>query len=365
MTGMVTGGLDVVEEVSGRGIPAWGYALGGPRVGSAPGASTRGTLWVSLPRASEGIERLLLSIGVFVDHDVRPPISWKLIVDGVSVFREFRPQFQVETDWGVYMKAIYDVKPILSRRVIERETHKIVVIRDAVKPVRIADAVLYARYSSEKGVYSVSYWTGAVALEPGEGYQVNANLGRSMEGRRRAGVIVHSPYHDASFRVIAGGSRPEAAVGEGSHYIEASIPYKGSPVPVYIRYEDPGYRFYPRIAVVSDVFVAEVKAPEPRPRLVVEKVSVTDSRVAIEGYVENVGDDVLEPSMLVVLALGVRLAKKKLPRLEPGGKASFQVEFTIDRLPIRPSRANVRLVWRRLGETRIVSKEISLASGPS
>jgi len=362
---MVTGGLDVVEEVSGRGIPAWGYALGGPRVGSAPGASTRGTLWVSLPRASESVERLLLSIGVFVDHDVRPPISWKLIVDGVSVSREFRPQFQVETDWGVYMKAIYDVKPILSRRVVERESHKIVVIRDAVKPVRMADAVLYARYSSEKGVYSVSYWTGAVALEPGEGYQVNANLGRSMEGKRRAGVIVHSPYHDASFRVIAGGSQPETAVGEGSHYIEASVPYKGSPVPVYIRYEDPGYRFYPRIAVVSDVFVAEVKAPEPRPRLVVERVSVKDSRLVIEGYVENVGDDVLEPPMLVVLALGVRLARKKLPRLEPGGRTGFRVEFAVDRLPIRPSRANVRLVWRRLGETRIVSREVSLPTAPS
>ncbi len=357
---MVSGGLDVVEEASGRGIPAWGYALGGPRVGSGVGASTRGQLWVSLPRAGSKIEYLLLSIGVFVDEEVRIPVSWKLVVDGVSISRELRPQFIVHTDMGVYMKVLYDVKPLLSRRVFERETHKVTVYRDAVRPIRIADVLLYARYSSEKGFYSVSYWTGAVALEPGEGYQVSANLGRSFEGIRKASVIIHSPYHDASFRVIAGGSHPEVAVGEGSHYVETIIPYKGSPVPVYVKYEDPGYKFYPKIGVISDVIVSELKAPVPRPLLKVERVYQEDSNIIVEGYVENRGEEVLEPSMLVVIALGVRLSKVNLQKIMPGERRRFRLKFKVDRLPIRPNKANVRLVWRRLGETRVISEDVSL-----
>ncbi len=352
----------MVEEASGRGIPAWGYALGGPRVGLAPGATTKGSVWLSLPRAGEKIERLLLSVGIFLDEEVRPPISWKLVVDGVSISREFRAQFSVPTDMGVYMKAIYDVKPILSKKVVERETHKITVYRDAARPIRMADVLLYARFKGEKGVYSVSYWTGAVALEPGESYQVNASLGKSFEGARKAGVIIHSPYHDASFEVIAGGSRPEKAVGEGSHYIETLIPYKGSPIPVYVRYENPGYKYYPKIAVVSEIIVSELLAPAPNPKLIVENVECSDDRVRVKGFVENIGDDILEPPMLVVIALGARLARKILPAIPPGDRVHFKVEFDISRLPIRPNRASIRLIWRRLGETRLVSEEARIPS---
>lgn len=363
---MVTGSLEVVEEVQGRGVPAWGYALGGPKVGSGPGASSKGALWLNLPVAGQRVERLLLSIGVFTDRETRPPISWKLVVDGVSVSRELRPQFMVETDDGYYMKAIYDVKPVLAGRVVRQESHKILVFRDAVHPIRIADVLLYARFENEKARYSVSYYTGAVAMEPGDHYKVDANLGRGFGGKRTAGVLVHSPYHDSAFELVAGGSKPERAVGQGAHYIEASFSYTGSPVPVYLKYIDPGFKFYPRIAVLTEVIAAEILAPAPEPRLYIESVEAEGSKITVRGVVENVGDDVLDSTMLVVLALGARLARKTLPPVEPGGKAEFTLEFDVSRLPIRPSRASIRLIWRRLGETRLVSSEVEIpANGPS
>lgn len=357
---MVSGALDRVEEAYGQGIPAWGYALGGPKVGSGPGAVSKGAMWLNLPRAGGSVERLLLSIGVFTDRDIRAPISWKLVVDGVSISREFRPQFIVETDDGYYMKAIYDVKPILASRVVGQESHKILVYRDAVHPIRLADALLYARFKSEKARYAVSYFTGAVSLEPGEHYKVDANIGRGFGGKRTAGVIVHSPYHDSAFELVAGGSRPERAVGQGVHYIQVSVPYKGSPVPVSVKYIDPGYKYYPRIAILTEAIVAELLAPAPEPRLVIGEVEVEDSRVRVRGSVENIGDDVLDSTMIVVLALGARLARRTLPPVEPGGSISFTLEFDVSRLPITPSRASVRLIWRRLGETRLVSREIQI-----
>lgn len=357
---MVSGELDRVEESSGKGIPVWGYALGGPKVGSGPGASVKGALWVSLPRAGERVETLVLSVGVFVDFDVKPPLSWKLVVDGISVSREFRPQFVAETDSGVYLKAVYDVKPILAARVVRQESHKILIFRDAVHPIRVADVFLYSRFASEKASYSVSYWTGAVALEPGDLYKIDANVGRGFGGKRVAGVVVHAPYHDSQFEVIAGGSRVEKVTGQGVHYVEVGVPYRGSPVPVSVRYIDPGYRFFPRIGLISEVVVRELRAPAPEPKLVVDRVETVGDRVRVKGYVENVGDDTLESTMLVVLALGARLARRTLPPLKPGSRADFAVEFDVSRLPVKPSRASLRLIWRRLGETRLIAEDIPI-----
>lgn len=359
---MASAGLDVVEEASGQGVPVWGYALGGPRVGSGPGASVRGTMWVSLPRATGRVERLLLSIGVFTDRETRAPVSWKLAVDGVSVSREFKPHFAVEVDEGYYMKAVYDVKPILAGRVAGRESHKLIVYRDSVHPITLADAFLYARYSSEKARYTVAYRTGAVALKPGDHYRVELGMGRDLGGRRSLGVIVHSPYHDSGFEVVAGGSKPGTAVGRGPHYIEVSVPYKGTPLPVAFKYLDPGFKFYPRTAVLTEVIASELAAPAPNPKLVVESVESRGGRVRVKGYVENGGDDVLDPAMLVVIALGARLERGSLPPVEPGGRAEFTVEFDVSRLPVKPSRATLRLVWRRLGETRHVGEEVEIHS---
>ncbi len=358
---VVSGVLDLVEESSGRGVPSWGYALGGPRVGSSPGAQRRGVVWLSLPRAGRSVESLLLSIGVFVEGRLRPPISWKLAVDGVSVSRELKPQFVVETDQGVYMKAIYDVKPILSRRVLSQEDHRVVVVRDAVHSIRVADVFMYARFANEKARYSVSYRTGAVALEPGEVYKVDANLGTHLGGERRAGVIVHSPYHDAVLELVAGGSRPEATVGQGSFFVEARVPYRGSPIPVSVKYRDPGYRFYPRVAVVSEAIVYEVVAPEPRPRLVVSGVErVDESRVRVRGYVENEGGEELVDAMIVAIAVGVRLARRRIRRVGPGERVEYDLLLDLSRLPIRPSRASVRLIWRSLGKTRLEAVEVGV-----
>ena len=356
----MNGSLEVVVEEAGRGVPVWGYALGEVRVGSAPGAQRRGAMWVPLPRAGEKVERLYLSIGLLLPPDRRVPLRWKLSVDNVSIAREFKPQFAVETDRGVYYKAVYDVKPVLARRIVEREDHKVLIIHDALHPITVMDVFLFGVYGSERASYSVAYRTGAVALQPGEVYKADMNVGYSFGGQRKAGLIIHSPGADAEFEVVAGGSRPGIATGQGSHYVEVVVPYKGSPVPFSVKYRETPYTFYPKTAIVTEMVAGEIQAPTPRPMLVVEKARREGRTIIVEGHVDNQGDGDLENAQIVAIALGVPLARRRVQTIPAGGRLDFRLRLDASRLPLEPRRVSVRLIWRLLGRTRLEVVDLDL-----
>jgi len=347
------GGLEPLEDgVAGRGVPVWGYSAPSVSLGTAPGSRRRAVSWITLPRAEGRVEAAYLSVGVLIERGERFPVSWKMSVDGVSISREFKPQFTVDTDYGVYGRAIYDVKPVLARRLAEREDHKIFMARDAYRPIRVVDVFFYARYQLEGASYEASYHTGAAALEPGESVSVYANLGRSIGGGRKAAVTVYSPSHQARLRVVAGGSQPVEVAGLGGYLAEVRVPYKGSPVPVSVVYETPREPFYPKTAIVSDVVVAEVLAPEPKPRVAVESVERSGSRLRIRLRIENEGEGQLSNALLVAIALGTQLARSRIERLEPGGAREVEVTVDTSRIPVSVRRVQLRLVWRHLGAPR-------------
>jgi len=357
------GGLEPVEDgVAGRGVPVWGYSAPSISLGTAPGSRRRAVAWLTLPRAEGRVEAAYLSVGVLIEKGERFPVSWKMAVDGVSISREFKPQFTVDTDYGVYGRAIYDVRPVLARKLAEREDHKIFVARDAYRPVRVVDVFLYARYAVEGASYESSYHTGAAALEPGESVSVYANLGRSLGGGRKAAVTLYSPSHQARLRVVAGGSQPVEVAGLGGYLAEVTVPYRGSPVPVSVVYETPREPFYPKTAIVSDVVVAEVLAPEPRPEVEVEEVERLDSRLRVRLRVENRGDGVLANALLVAIALGTQLARARIERLEPGSAREVEITLDTSKIPVALRRVQVRLVWRHLGAPRNLILDVEVPS---
>jgi len=354
------GTLDVVYEDSGKGVPVWGHSLGDLTVGSAPGAQTRGALWVPLPRAGNRVRAVYLSIGVVTPRDLRVPLRWRLAVDSTSIAREFRPQLSIDTDHGVYHKAIYDIRPVMARKIMEKDDHRVLVIYDALHPIRIVDVFMFGVFENEDASYSVSYRSGAVALAPGEVYKADMSIGQSFGGARKAGVIIHSPNPDAVVEVVAGGSRPYIVEGSGSYYAEVQVPYKGSPVPFSVKYRLPPGAASPKIVIATEMVASEVKAPSPSPVLHVESAKRSGKIILVEGWVENRGDGPLEGSQLIAIALGVQLARKRLPRVEPGGRMQFRLRLDASRLPLEPKRVSIRLIWRQLGKTRLEMEEVEL-----
>jgi len=292
------------ERVQGEGVPVWGYSFPDVSLGTAPGSRRRAVAWITLPRMPGSIEAAYLAVGVVAERGERFPVSWKLAVDGVNVAREFKPQLTVETDFGVYGRAIYDVKPLLSRRLAERDDHKIFLARDIYRPVRVVDVFLYARYRVDGARYASSYYTGAAGLEPGEMLNLYFDIGRSFEGRRTATVLLHLPSYQAKARIVAGGSEPLIVSGGNGQLASISIPYKGTPIPLSIVYERPTTIFYPKTMIVSDVIVSEILYPEPRPRLEVDEVKATGEIITVRGRIINEGEGDLLGALLVAIAVG-------------------------------------------------------------
>ena len=358
------GALEPVEEaVRGKGVPVWGYSFPrGLRLGTAPDSRRRGHTWIILPRAESRVEAAYLSIGVVLGEGARLPLSWKLAVDGVNIAREFKPQFVVETDSGVYAKAVYDVRPVLASRLAEREEHRVFLARDAYHPIEVVDVFLFARYEGPYE-YSTSYLTGAVKLEPGEVYQVSARLPQVPEGSRSAGIMIHSPSHLAEFEIVIGGSRPFRAGGGDSTFLEVPFAYRGSPVPLSIRYVKPSVPFYPKHAIVADTIIVDLAAPAPRPRIVIESVAEEEGVVVVKGRVVNEGEGDMHDTLLEVSAMTVLVHRERLGTLEPGGERDFEVRVPVARLPVKPSRVQVRISWVHMARRETVAEDVPITRG--
>ncbi len=347
---MVNGKIVELARGQGEGYVSYTSEYSGAQLGSSPGSVRRTfmSLFLARPEGSEP-RSALLALGVRA-REARSPFRWKVTIDGATVTREFKPQFQAEIDRGVYMKAVYDVKPLLARRLTERTSHRLVALYDSYQPISLADASLIAAFSGD-GRYTYSYHTGAVSLEPGEQVKVDANLGGWI-GHRTAIVTLHLPSASSVVRIIAGGSEPVEVAGPGFKRVRVRIPYKGGMVPVAVKYLDPGEKFYPRIAVVSDVLVYDQVYPEPRLRVKVTGLEEENGKVRLSGVVENTGMGPASRPMIIVLGMGIRLASRQLEdMIAPGESREFTLEASLDKAPVRPSTLTVRVVWSSLGRT--------------
>ncbi len=342
------GKLVEIGRGRGEGYVSYTSEALGVQLGSAPGSVKRAFMSLFLPRPEgEKPQQALLSLGVRASTVLRP-FRWKVVVDGATVTREFKPQFVSKTDNGVYMKAVYDVRPLLSRRIMERVSHRMIAFYDSFQPVTLADASMMAVFGG-RGMYSYSYHIGAVSLEPGDSVKVDANLGGAI-GERVAVVSLHIPSSSSRISIVAGGSEPVEVSGPGYRRVRVKVPYKGGLIPVAIRYHDTGERFYPKIVVLSEVIVHDVSYPEPRLKIEISEVSEEGDKVVIKGVVENRGEGVAVKPIVVVLGLGIRLATQSLgDQMEPGSQREFQIEADLSKTPVRPSSLTVRIVWNSLG----------------
>ncbi len=356
------GVLAEVHRSYGTGFPSFDAQYAGINLGSGPGARKRGGIPLVIPRPEDSeCEVALLSVGVR-SRGATIPFRWRLAVDGSTISREFKPQFKVEADESMYYRAVYDAKPLLYSKLIATVDHRLQVIYDGFQPIILSDASLLAVFRHEKSRYSVSYHTGAQSLAPGDVIKVDANIGNSFGGDRIALVSMYIPSPHAILEVIAGGSEPLKVEGPGYKSVRVRIPYKGYMVPVAIRYKESNIKFYPKTAIITDIVVVETLYPEPRLRLYVDNVDVTDDKVTISGYIENTGNDWARRALLVVLGMGVQLAKMSIDDIEPGGKREFTSTVSISRLPVRPPKLSTRIIWSSMGETMFDEVIIKLYS---
>ena len=353
--------IEVVRE-SGNGYAFVEMRQANINLGTVPGARKYGYSSLRLPRPSNArVKASYLSVGVMAGGKYAWGAPVRLKIDGSTVAREYKPQFAVEVDEGFYYKAVYDVTPLVSRKLLEKSEHRLGAFYEQLRPLRLSDACLLAIFESDKGVYNISYHTGAVSLQPGEVFKVNALLPKRLEGARKALIGVHIPSSRSNVKLAAGGSDPVVVSGPGFVVASIEVPYKGSEVPVAVVYEKPETSVYPKTVVVTDVTVIESIYPKPDPRVTIENVRLEGEEANIEGTVTNEGDETAQDLKVLITSLGVKIAENNIGDLEPGKSGKFSLKFSRKQAP----RLAIRVEWTHLGlkDSKIIDIQHSSITG--
>ena len=352
------GSLDLLLQERGSGLPVIETAVGREPLGSAPGASTRVSLGFNVPPAPGRLAKALLTLGLEASRELRPPIRMKIALSRGGVTREFKPQFRVELDDTIYYKAVYDVKPIMVRRVAKTSFHSLDIVYDLVHPVFFRDASLILVFEVEGAKYAVSFLTGAKVLEPGEVTVEYPPFYEYFGGSRTAGMIIHSPYADSSFQIVVAGTQGPEIRGQGGFHVVVPFTYRGSLVPVSVKYNDAPYKFYPRRAVLTDVYLTEVKTPPVGMSVEVSEHKVENGKLRVRAVIKNTGEDALKRVVVSLVSIGGQLAARRLREVPPGQSVEVRLTADLSRLPVPPSKIVLSVsaysMGRRLEESSVI-----------
>ncbi len=357
---MVQGAFDTLIAEYGKGIPVIGRAVGREILGTSPGAKTKASLWISLPPASETVKHALVSIGLEAPQDLRPPFKIKIAMERTSITREFRPQFHVELDDTIYYKAVYDVKPLLAEKLAKWDLHKFVFLYDRLHPLFIRDISLIVVFEHEKSEYYLSVLTGAKSLEPGDTLVEYPKFNWSFGGERRYSLVIHSPYHSSQYEVVVAGSEPVSISGAGSHVVQGPFSYKGSLIPVSVKYLPSPYKFYPRTAVLTDIVLFEEKVLAPVLDIDVEEVKIDENEIRVKINLSNKGAEPVRKIVIAMIALGLQLSSRKINKLDPNSSLSLELKGRLSLLPAHPSKAYINITGISLGRRLQKSLELEL-----
>ena len=311
---MAKGVLAEVDSSSGQGLLVRGSYTGRMLVGVGLNASKRGV--VNLATEVEGpyrAEKALLELGMTLPKEVRLPLRMKIILDGLTVSREFKPQFVGEGDDSVYAKAIYDVRPLVASKLASRPRHRLVVIYDS---------------SKVKGLY------------------VN--------------LVVPSRFSDIEVR--AGNAVRIVSGVQGPVLVEGNFTSPGDSVRVSINYRGLAGSAAQTTAYITGVMVVESLVPRASLRITSVEAGDEGGSLQIRARIANTGSRAPDKAMLLVTALGIPLARVPVDSVEPGAEASVEARVDLSKLPAPTDRVNVRIVWVNYG--RPFFDEVEVKVGP-
>ncbi len=304
----------------------------------------------SIPRGD--LEAAYLEVALFAQEERLP--KWRLWLDGFSITREFKPQYVLPVDDALFAKVLFDVTPIYKS---ENPRHFVTVMYDGSTPVTVGHINLLIIRRTEEAFYNFTYLSGAQALAPGEAVEIEAELEEEPRGRGVLRVVGILPSKSARVSVSVNGGEPRYlgdAVGADELSFEDLEISKTNRVKV--EHLGSGTPYYPKHFILSTVLLGEAVYREPR---IVFSDIVFEEGV-LRAKVANVGESTPDSLFMVVMNMGIPLARLEVPSLKPGEVR--EVEFKL-RLPHGTHNILLRAVARKLSKITYTDKRIQVSVG--
>ncbi len=298
----------------------------------------------------EKIDKALLEVAVTTPFN---PINskWKLIFNGFTLTREFKPQLLVEEDGLYHSKLVFDITPVIK----PYNRHIVGVQFDGAHPLTVDHAGLLVFYPTSEVETSIAYLSGMLLLKPGESIEIPINIApiRGEDFLRIIGIV---PSKQAKIEFYLNNkmiNRFEGVLGvEELNYSNGiGVTDKNRLKIVHLPAET---RYYPNKFRLSTIVIG--KARYSMPDIDIGTTKILDDSIEVEIINRNR----IKPDKIVVLAisLGNIIYRKKLEEFPEDGICN--VRIPVNRNKIKNTPITLRVVWNRLSRSRFKEKRIEI-----
>ena len=304
----------------------------------------------SIPRGD--LEAAYLEVAVFTREERLP--KWRLWLDGFSITREFKPQYVLPVNDTLFAKVLFDVTPIYKS---ENPRHFVTIMYDGSTPITVGHVNLLIVRRTEEAFYNFVYLSGAQALVPGEAVEIEAELEEEPRGRGVLRVVGILPSKSARVAVSVNGGEPRYlgdAVGADELSFEDIEISKNNRVRVEHLSSDTSY--YPKHFILSTLLLGEAVYKEPR--IVFSDVKLEEG--VLKAKIANLGEAPPDSLFMVVMNMGIPLARLEIPSLEPGEVRDVELKL---KLPHGAHNLLLRAVARKLSKITYTDKKVRLKPG--
>lgn len=349
---MPEGALNKIWESSGEGLVLFSSPPAGLLLGNGGNAVKRALVKIPLGKRLR-LHKGFLSLTVLAAPPVKPPIKWRVELDGATVSRELKPQLSARLDDVDVYRAVFDVSPILEGRQDFAERH-LKISYDSAHPITLAEASLLS-LSPIRIRHAAVYHYGLISLEPGEELWIPTMLPASFGGETVIYTTIFSRSPRASIKIKAGEVSQEAS-GHGLKTVELVVPSHVEKV--LISYPATEIKVFPKRAAIF-ALVAMSREPVAPLELAVERVERRGGEVVLELVLSNRGEEPVEQVEVAARQGGVSLKELRLSGVLPGASERISLRLDVSRLQ-RGGRLSVHARWAKQGVSSCRTVEVEV-----
>ncbi len=303
----------------------------------------------SLSRVKK-IDKALLELAITSPFN---PLNskWKLVFDGFTLTREFKPQLSVEENGVYHSKLLFDITPVIK----PYNRHAVGVQFDGAQPLTIDHVNLLVFYPTSEVKTSVAYFSGMLLLKPGETVEIPINI-EPIEGEDFLKVIGIVPSKQAKIEFYLNGkmlNRFEGVIGveEISYNNNIGVSSENK---LRIAHLPAETKYYPNMFRLSTIIIG--KAKYSMPDMDIGNVRILEDSIEVE--IRN--NNNIKPDRVVLLAisLGNIIFRKKIEDFPENGVQVVRIPLNKNKAKISP--ITLRIVWNKLSRSRFKEKRIEL-----
>ncbi|MCD6084100.1 MAG: hypothetical protein J7J20_01015 [Desulfurococcales archaeon] len=269
-------------------------------------------------------------------------ILWKVMLNGVTLVREFKPQLLEEWEEGVYAIQVFDVSQLLS----EVGRYTLSVKCESSEAVSIESVTIFGIAPLENARTEVIFKAGQVGLKPSESVSIEAPMS-SRDGAGKALITLSMPSRKAVVDVAINGRKVHTIDGiVGVEEISIKNVRLGSKNNVTLLHRDTSLTYYPRDVRIHNVLVYKLLVNGPK--VSVEEASLSEGKLAIR--LRNSGDVIARNVIIACLSAGEIFFRDVINALKPGEEVAKEYN-----VPVKQKQAIVRVIYTGLLDQEVMT----------